>query len=116
MSKTQKVDADTRAAIGQLLQVADQLSKRVITAYDPAASRPTVNKNALSRFKLDALEPCAEFLSIKLADSDGNKIYTRETLVPRIILAIEALLPSKKFHVAFVSSLFLIIYFCFADV
>ena len=94
MSKTQKLDADAKAAIGQLLLVADEYSKKVITAFDPAASRLTVNKNALSRFNLDLLEPCAEFLDINLADSEGNKLYTRETLVCRIILAIKALLPS----------------------
>lgn len=94
MTNTQRVDADTKAALGQLLLVADEISKRVITAFDPAAFRPTVNFKALSRFNLDALEPCAEFLCIELADSDGNKLFTKDTLVSRIILAIKALLPS----------------------
>ena len=94
------VEMDTKTAIGKLLLVADECSKRVITAFDSTASRAATNVKALSKFNLDILEPCAEFLDIKLADDDGNRLYTRETLITRIILTIKALLPTicSKFH------------------
>ena len=74
--------------------MADECSKRVITAFDSTASCAVTNVNAQSKFNLDILEPCAEFHGIKLADDGGNMLYTRETLITRIILAIKALLPT----------------------
>ena len=86
---------ESKTALGNLLLQADECSKRVITAYNPTTARTsTTNNKALSKFNLDMLEPCAVFLGIELADSDGNKIFTKESLVRRIILAIEALLPA----------------------
>ena len=88
------MESTTKEIVGNLLLRADELSKRVITQFDPFASRNAINLKALKRFNLDLLEPCAEFLRIELADEDGNKLFTKESLVPRIILALNALLPA----------------------
>ena len=48
----------------------------------------------MASFKLDSLEACADFLDIPLADGEDNKIYTKETLQSRILLAIKAILPA----------------------
>ena len=87
------MESKTKEIVGNLLLTADELSKRVITSFDPFASRAAINVKALKRFNLDLLEPCAEFLKIKLDDDDGNKLFTKETLVSRILLALNALLP-----------------------
>ena len=88
------MESKTKEIVGNLLLRADELSKRVITQFDSFASRNAINLKALKRFNLDLLEPCAEFLRIELADKDGNKLFTKESLVPRIILALNALLPA----------------------
>lgn len=87
---------DIKTALGTLLLSADQhqLAKTVICAFDPFASRSS-NIKSLSKFKLELLEPCAEFLNIVLTDTDSNRLYTKTSLVLRIILAIEALLPAS---------------------
>ena len=79
-----------------MLLRADELSKRVLTAYDPSAKRSS-NLKALSGFNLDLLEaePCATFLGIALAESDSNKIYTKESLINRLMLGLHPLLPSQ---------------------
>ena len=93
--QVENIDTSTRTAVGELLLRANsnQLVKRVLTAFDPFASK-TVQIRALASFKLDSLEACAEFLNIPLADSEDNKIFTKETLQSRILLAIKALLPA----------------------
>ena len=58
------VESKTKEIVGNLLLIADDLSKRVITSFDPFASRAAINVKALKRFNLDLLEPCAEFLNI----------------------------------------------------
>ena len=85
---------DIKTAFGKLLLAADQnrLTKTVLDAFDSFATRSSKVKS-LSKFKLEPLEPCAEFLNVTLADADLNKIYTKSSLVIRIIVAIEALLP-----------------------
>lgn len=87
------VETCTKTAIGNLLFRADELTKRVLTAFDPSANSRSAMLKSLS-FNLDILEACAEFLGIKLADGDDNKIYTKESLKSRIILEISALLPA----------------------
>ena len=94
-SSANTVDMESRTAIGKLLLHADECSKRVLTAYNPTAAHAAANTKALKKFNLDILEPCAEYLNIRLADDDGNKIFTKDSLVPRIILGVEAHLPSK---------------------
>ena len=87
------VECTTKEIVGKLLLSADELSKRVITAFDPFASRNTINVKALSKFNLDMLEPCAEYLNVSLADNANNKLFTKDTLITRILLALNALLP-----------------------
>lgn len=83
--------------VGSLLQRAstDPLTKSVITAFDPSASR-SGNVAALnsSKFKVESLESCAAFLSVTLSDADSNKIFTKATLSARIVSELIALLPS----------------------
>jgi len=85
-----------RTVIGDLLLRAESnpLAKAAINAYDPF-SKKTANYKSLSKFNLDVLEPCAEFLCVGLSDLEGNKIFTKDSLVYRIIQAFSALLPTK---------------------
>ena len=89
-------DSDAaKLAIGILLLPAEtnEIAKRVISVFDPIASR-AANIKCLNGFNLNILEPYAEFLSINLADAEGNKLFTKESLVQRILFAFCALLPS----------------------
>jgi len=90
-----ELNDDIRTVIGKLLLHAgdNPLVKAVINSYEPSAKR-TANLKSFSKFNLDVLEPCATFLCIELADSEGHKLFTKETLVSRILLAFMALLPS----------------------
>ena len=87
-------ETNIKTAVGLLLMRADELTKRVLTAFDPSAKR-SANIKALNSFNLDILEPCANFLGINLSDSEENKLFTKESLINRIILGIRALLPSQ---------------------
>lgn len=82
-----------KTAIGCLLLGADEISKRVITAFEPFAKRAQ-NIKALNSFNLDMLEACAQYLDIVLADSSDHKIFTKESLINRIILGLHSFLPS----------------------
>ena len=84
-------NTEIKTAVGKLLLGA--LSKKVISAYDFSASQ-TSNIKAMSKFILAMLEPCAEFLNVTFADSESNRIFTKDALISRILLAIEALLPA----------------------
>ena len=88
-------ESQIKTAIGGLLLRAESnvLVKRVLTAFDPFAKR-TVNYKQLNQLNLDMLEPCAEFLSINLADVEENKLYTKESLVYHIMYGISSLLPT----------------------
>ena len=82
-------DSDAvKLAIGnQLLRAeTNEISKRVISIFDPIASL-AANIKSLNGFNLNMLEPCAEFLSINLADAEGNKLFTKESLFQRILFA-----------------------------
>ena len=83
------IDTCTRAAIGELLLKADsnQLVKRVLTAFDSTASK-TAQFKSLSTFKLEFLEACAEFLDIALADSEDNKIFTKDEDALNVLISI----------------------------
>lgn len=90
-----EIDDKCKVIIGNLLQCPCPLSKTVITAFDFKASRAanTAFLNS-SKFKIESLEACAEFLNITLADTDSNKLFTKATLAPRLVDALFALLPS----------------------
>jgi len=87
---------DIKTAIGKLLLSADtnESAKHVITAFDPSAKR-SINYKALNKFNIDVLENCADFLGIDLADDDNYKLYTKESLINRILFGLLALLPSS---------------------
>ena len=89
--------ADTiKVAIGNLLHLACPLAIPVVSAFDSSASRKrSANCKAFLSFNLPNLEACAELLGIKLADADELKIFTKATLVPRLVDAIESLLPAQ---------------------
>jgi hypothetical protein len=92
-------EKQVKIVIGGMLHRAGPLTKSVLQQFDPSATRKT-NASHLSsaKFKLEALEPCAEFLNIVLADSDSNKIHTNSTLAQRIMSALFALFPSNCSH------------------
>lgn len=92
MSNT--VDTEIKTAIGCLLLGSDEPTKRVLTAFNPSAKR-TQNSKALNGFNLDILEASAPFLGIELADSEDNKLFTKESLINRILLGINSFLPSQ---------------------
>jgi len=84
---------------GNLLLVADPISKTVLTAYD---YRPTVKSAAnvaklmSSKFTLEVLEQCATFLNIPTKDETSETaLYSnKQPMATRIVLGIEALYPS----------------------
>lgn len=94
MKPHDEITDSVRIAIGNLLLRADPVSKMVITAFNPDASRSSNISTFTAKFKVSVLETCAEFLGITLADEDDNKIYTKATLSPRVVSGIQALLPS----------------------
>ena len=87
---------DIKTAVGILLMKAssDPIATKVITAFNSCSSK-TSNIRALSGFKVEMLERCAEFLCIDLEGSDGMKIFTKDTLITRILMTIESFLPSE---------------------
>lgn len=91
-------ESDIKIAYGQLLQQAsgpDNLpAKQVLTKLDPLSNR-TASYKALNSFPLPVLESTAAFLGIELADSDSNKIFTKDSLVTRLLSGIKALLPAS---------------------
>jgi hypothetical protein len=95
MINNDEFERRSKIVIGNLLLRACPLSKTVITAFDPLATRK-VNCATLNtgRYKLESLEACGVFLNIVLADGEQNKIYTKATLVSRIVAAFFALLPA----------------------
>jgi hypothetical protein len=87
---------EIKTAIGKLLLSADAngSAKHVITAFDPSVKR-SINYKALNKFNIDVLENCAVFLGIDLADVDSFKLYTKDSLINRILFGLLALLPSS---------------------
>ena len=84
-----------KVAIGSLIHMADPAATPVIGSFDSSATRKrSVNVKSFMRFTLTSLEACAELLELRLADSNDNKIFTKATLAPRLVDAIEALLPA----------------------
>ena len=91
----EQFETAAKTIIGSLLMRADNLTKTVITAFEPTASR-SANISSLntSKFVMESLEACAVLLNIELADADSNKLFTKQTLCSRIVAALFALLPS----------------------
>ena len=85
-----------KAAIGEILRVADPTSELVVSAYSHVA-RHSNNVKALSssKFKSEQLELCAIFLRLQTRDENNQAIYTNKaTLADRIVTKIESYFPS----------------------
>ena len=90
------MELSNELSIGDLLLRAgtNEIVKQVISKFDRSKKRAE-NLKALKSSNLEMWEHCAEFLCINLADSDRNKIYTKDTLASRILFQLNALLPSQ---------------------
>ena len=80
-----------RIVIGELLNRVDQLSKKVLSAYNPSASYNS-NLQNLKKFDAAHLERTAFSLGFTVRDEDDKKLYKNlSILTDRIILKIESL-------------------------
>ena len=84
-----------KVAIGELLNAADQLSKKVIGAYKPDVSYKANIQNLL-KFDATHLEKAITFLTgFQPRDSEDKKLYKNQgVLCDRIILKIESMFDS----------------------
>ena len=84
-------NTDKKAVIGELLNTADENSKKVIASYSFSA-RYKANLAALKSYNAPILETCASYLGFKPRCQDNKKLYKNFTvLCDRIILKIESL-------------------------
>ena len=80
-----------KSVIGGLLNTADALTKKVISAYNPAVLYKT-NLLNIKRHDAAHLEAAATYLGLTVRDDEDKKLYkNQEILSDRIILSIEAL-------------------------
>ena len=89
-------DEKIRIVIGNLLSKAEQVSKTVLSSFDPSK---VLDANAKilggHRFTQAVLQACAQFLNINLVDDNNNKIFTNKiSLAKRIILEIQSFYPA----------------------
>ena len=80
-------------AIGELLNAADPLSKKVISAYNPSddVKHDANVKKIKSSFDAAQLETTAQFLGFTVKDSNDKKLYKNlSILADRIVLKIES--------------------------
>ena len=84
-------NTDKKAAIGELLNGADENSKKVISSYNFSASYK-VNLSSLKSYNATVLEDCAVFLGFTPRCQQNKKLYKNlTTLSDRIILRIESM-------------------------
>ena len=87
------VTENQKAVIGSLLNTADALTKKVISAYSPIA-KYNANLQNLKRFNADHLEPAATFLGFHVR-TDSKKLYKNlMVLFDRVLSKIESLFES----------------------
>ena len=87
-------DSEILCSIGKLLSLApDSGSKAVISSYDHKVDHE-VNIDLLKIHKVPVLTLCAQFLKIKTHSDEGTKLYLKDKLIDRIILAIESYQPA----------------------
>lgn len=87
------VTENQKAVIGALLNSADALSRKVISAYSPTLKYKTNMKN-LERFNADHMEAAAILLGFNVR-ADSKKLYKNlKVLRDRVILKIESLFES----------------------
>jgi hypothetical protein len=95
MNTENQMDEKKKLALGELLNTANAVVKRVISTYDANQSYKLNLKNLRSR-KAAPLEQCATFLGLTPRDEEGKKLYQNlSILTDRIILKIEALFEMK---------------------
>ena len=82
-----------KTVIGSLLNDADQLSRKVISAYSPAVKYQT-NLHNIRRFNAEHIEAAAVFLGFNVRAEDKKLYKNLQTLCDRIILRIESLFES----------------------
>lgn len=93
-AKEKTVTEHQKAVIGALLNDADALTKKVISAYSPIVTY-NVNMQNLGRFNSDHVEAAAVFLGFKVR-ADTKKLYKNlKILRDRVILKIESLFESN---------------------
>ena len=84
------VDESHKVAIGDLLNKADVLSKKVVSAYNTEVSY-NVNLQNLKKFDASHLEATATFLGFTVRGDANKKLYKNLTVIcDRIILKIES--------------------------
>ena len=86
-------DSEMKESFGRLLSSLDEEAKKVIAIYD---IRCTYNQNekSFNKSSVSLLEHSAEAILIKTKDDRGKKLYKKTSLVRKIIMKIEALLPT----------------------
>lgn len=84
--------SSTDMVIGELLTAADAVCRSVLSAYSHSFNHAkNVSTVSSSKFPLDSLEQCANFLGLKTRDENNGKIYSNKpTLADRIVLKIES--------------------------
>ena len=80
-------DEKIRIVIGNLLSKADQVSKTVLSSFNPSK---VLDANAKILGGPRFTQACAQFLNINLVDDNNNKI----SLAKRIILEIQSFYPA----------------------
>ena len=83
-----------KTAIGGLLNPADELSKKVISAYNPAVKYQT-NLYNIKRFDAAHLEAAAAFLGLNVRLNDKKLYKNLSVLSDRVILRIESLFETE---------------------
>ncbi|KAL5253961.1 hypothetical protein ACHWQZ_G013653 [Mnemiopsis leidyi] len=87
------VTENQKAVLGSLLDRADALTKKVISAYSPT-TKYNVNLQNFKRFNADHMEAAATFLGFNVR-ADSKKLYKNLALLSdRVILKIESLFES----------------------
>ena len=89
-------DDKINVVIGELLNKADSVSKKVIDAFDPSKD-VSQNRSLLSsaRYSRPYLETYAKFLLIDLLDSEGRTLFSNKvSLANRTILLVMSFYPA----------------------
>ena len=82
-------DNKIKHIIGELLRIADNTSRKVLTAFDSSRD-PDDNIQVLSKLSRTTLDECAVLFSV-----DSKSFSNREKLSRRIVFEILALFPTK---------------------
>ena len=75
-----------QTAVAKLLSVAGTLTKTVLSAYNPNVPLASnVTKMSSSKFNLETLEGCANFLNISTEDSEGMALFSSKAVIAQRI-------------------------------